>query len=111
MVFLLLWAKGLFKLCFLIKKMLNCCTLFSVQNISNNGFRVHSTKQCFSAVIGKKIVKTMHFYKKCLSIALALVFKICLTMAFKKSLHNNIFLVFSAKGFHDFLGCSDLGFC
>ena len=78
--------------------MLNCFTCFSVKNISNNGFRTLSLKQSFSVVLGKNIVKTMHCFKKCLTVALILVFKIYLTMAFKKVLHNNIFMVFSAKG-------------
>ena len=34
----------------------------------------------FSEVIGKRIIKTMHSYKKSLTVALALVFKIFLAM-------------------------------
>ena len=77
--------------------MLNCFTCFSVKNISNNGFRTLSLKQSFSVVLGKNIVKTMHCFKKCLTVALILESKLFLTMAFKYTLHNNTILAFSAK--------------
>ena len=61
--------------------MLKCCTCFSVQNISNNDFQIQSPLQYISLVLGKRIFKTMHCYKKCLTDALFLAFKIFLTMA------------------------------
>ena len=40
----------------------------------------------------------MHCYKKCITVALLLVFEILLTMAFIYNLHYLIFFLFSAKG-------------
>ena len=77
--------------------MLKICTFFSIQNIFNNGFEIHSLQQCFSVVLGKRIVKTMHCYKKCLILALVLVLKIFLTWAFIYTLNKNVFRFFSAK--------------
>ena len=46
----------------------------------------------------QKDVKTMHCFKKLLTVALVIVFKLFQTMAFKYTLHNKVFLFFSAKG-------------
>ena len=94
-VFLLFFAKVLFKPC-IVTKMLDCCTSFSVQIIFNNGFQIHSPLQCFSLVLGKRFVKTMHYHKKCLT-AVVLVFNLYLAIAFKGTFHNNVFLLFSIK--------------
>ena len=61
--------------------MLKICTFFSVQIFSNNGVRIYSPKQCFSVVLGKRIVKNTHCYKRSLTLALLLVSKLFQTMA------------------------------
>ena len=96
-VCLLFLAKGLINL-WIVKKRLNCCTSFSVQNISINGFKLYFTLQRFFLFLCKTIVKTMHFYEKCLTLALVLVFKIFLIISFKHTLHYNVLLLFSPKG-------------
>ena len=95
--FLVFSAKLLLKLCIAVK-MLNGCTSFRVQNISNNGFQVHSSYQCFSSVLGKRIVKTIHCYTKCLAVVHVIVFKLFPTMAFRYTLNNKVFLLLSAIG-------------
>ena len=78
--------------------MLNSCTCFNVQNISNKGFRIYSPTQSFSVVLCKNIFKIMHCYKKCLTDALIIVLKIFPKMVFEYTLHENVLLLFSTKG-------------
>ena len=77
--------------------MLICCICYSLQIFSNNGIEIHSSEQRSFFVLDQRIVKTMHCYEKCLTVALVLVFVLFLTIAFKCNIHYKVFLTFSAK--------------